>query len=761
MWILLLLLWFSRSAWAICDNNPPYCTTTSRASLSKPIVGKCLWGSQCLNPIVDQLDTFAGWLNKTGTWTATQTFDAGASNSLVVTPTGSPGGGLEAPTDGAVLITNTASTDVALQIYSNQGAAMNSPLMLIQQDNPAADDGALRIIQNGTSGAAYHIRLDGRTPQIEMVETDQVAPNGKFEIGVNGNDVFIDSRNAADTSFEEQIRFPRMADGGGFRLYEFPPSGGLEWSWFHAGAQSANITYTLPTALVAGLMQVNGSGVMSWTPTLTLDGGSTPTIRVTPTGNPGTGNEAPTDGAVVINNTGSTDIGLQVYSDQGATTNSPLVLFRADNVAYDDGVLRVMQDGTSYTIQMEGASPRLRIVESDQATPAGRFETGVNGDAYYVASRDAADANFENSVVFPRLASGGGLQLLEPSGSGTNFTAFKTQAQAANLTYTLPATQTANGLLTNNGSGTLTWQTTAALDGVASPALTVTPTGSPGTGNEASTDGAVVINNTGSTDIGLQVYTDQGAATNSPLVLFRSDNAAFDDGVLRVIQDGTSYTQQLEGPSPSLRWVETDQTTPLGKFVLGVNGNTVYIGSRDGADSAFENSVEFPRLTSDGGGIRLYEPSGSGTNTTTFQVPALASNLTYILPASSAAGPLVNNGSNTLSWGIAPTAQTITNTNTVLANACGGVKRLTSSGAVTTSTTDTFAAPAAANAGCHMDVCNTGTFAITLDANTNFKTSGTSCALPGGDVVLDAEDCVSVVSDGVAWRQVGCVSLNN
>lgn len=52
------------------------------------------------------------------------------------------------------------------------------------------------------------------------------------------------------------------------------------------------------------------------------------------------------------------------------------------------------------------------------------------------------------------------LRILEASGSGTNYSAFKAQAQSANLTYTLPATQaTANHVLKNNGSGTLSWAT--------------------------------------------------------------------------------------------------------------------------------------------------------------------------------------------------------------------------------------------------------------------------------------------------------------
>lgn len=51
----------------------------------------------------------------------------------------------------------------------------------------------------------------------------------------------------------------------------------------------------------------------------------------------------------------------------------------------------------------------------------------------------------------------GSLVMYEPSNSGTNFTAFKARAQAADITYNLPASQTANTMLLNDGNGNLTW----------------------------------------------------------------------------------------------------------------------------------------------------------------------------------------------------------------------------------------------------------------------------------------------------------------
>lgn len=54
-------------------------------------------------------------------------------------------------------------------------------------------------------------------------------------------------------------------------------------------------------------------------------------------------------------------------------------------------------------------------------------------------------------------ATAGEIRLLEPS--GTQYTAFKAQAQAGNVTYILPAAHGTLGVLLNDGSGNLTWDT--------------------------------------------------------------------------------------------------------------------------------------------------------------------------------------------------------------------------------------------------------------------------------------------------------------
>lgn len=102
-----------------------------------------------------------------------------------------------------------------------------------------------------------------------------------------------------------------------------------------------------------------------------------------------------------------------------------------------------------------------------------------------------------------------------------------------------------------------------------------------------------------------------------------------------------------------------------------------------------------------------------------------------------------------------PASAAVADGGTITADACGTIKQITSTGNVTTNTTDTFTAPTASYAGCCMTVINVDTAdTITLDANTLFKTIG------GANQALGPSDAVEVCSNGTNWYQIGAVSAN-
>ncbi len=123
-------------------------------------------------------------------------------------------------TDGVININNTANNDVALQLYTNNGAGQVNPLMVLRNDNTAFNEGMLYILNAGTNGNAYNIRLDGVGPQIEFVENDQVSPRGKWEIQANGGEFGFNSRREDNAGFERYffLNGP-LYDGGQMMLY--------------------------------------------------------------------------------------------------------------------------------------------------------------------------------------------------------------------------------------------------------------------------------------------------------------------------------------------------------------------------------------------------------------------------------------------------------------------------------------------------------------------------------------------------------------
>jgi hypothetical protein len=100
------------------------------------------------------------------------------------------------------------------------------------------------------------------------------------------------------------------------------------------------------------------------------------------------------------------------------------------------------------------STEKLRVTSSGNlgigtASPGQKLET-MNG----------------NLLINNNNNTSGEIQIAEPSTSGSNYTAFKTQAQAANITYTLPAADGTNGqALLTNGSGSLSWSNSGILKG--------------------------------------------------------------------------------------------------------------------------------------------------------------------------------------------------------------------------------------------------------------------------------------------------------
>jgi hypothetical protein len=102
-----------------------------------------------------------------------------------------------------------------ISITSNDGTLEAASAVLeVTATNPEYNQPALRIKQASKRGGAASIRIDDPNPDIELVESDQVAPAGKYEIAVQSDKLQINGRNANDTGFETLVVFQREAAGG-------------------------------------------------------------------------------------------------------------------------------------------------------------------------------------------------------------------------------------------------------------------------------------------------------------------------------------------------------------------------------------------------------------------------------------------------------------------------------------------------------------------------------------------------------------------
>src|SRR5215813_12863668 len=102
-----------------------------------------------------------------------------------------------------------------ISITSNDGKLDSASAVLeVAATNPEYNQPALHIKRASIHGGAASIRIDDPNPDIEFVETGQVAPAGKYEIAVQSDILQINGRNAENRKFEPIVVFQRVAAGG-------------------------------------------------------------------------------------------------------------------------------------------------------------------------------------------------------------------------------------------------------------------------------------------------------------------------------------------------------------------------------------------------------------------------------------------------------------------------------------------------------------------------------------------------------------------
>lgn len=155
--------------------------------------------------------------------------------------------------------------------------------------------------------------------------------------------------------------------------------------------------------------------------------------------------EGGTNGSVLYNVNG-------IVSEIARTGTSTLVSSVSPTITTPTLITPSVQDSIASTT----SSFNLINTTATTVNFAGAAQTlNIGGAASSTTSLSAGSGSVVNLGGGANAAE---LRFLEPSGSGTNYTALKAQAQAANVTYTLPAADGSNGqVLATNGSGLLSW----------------------------------------------------------------------------------------------------------------------------------------------------------------------------------------------------------------------------------------------------------------------------------------------------------------
>lgn len=248
------------------------------------------------------------------------------------------------------------------------------------------------------------------------------------------------------------------------------------------------------------------------------------------------------------------------------------------------------------------------------------------------------------------------LRFLEPSGSGTNYTAFKAQAQSGNITYTLPAADGSSGYcLTTNGSGTLSWATCAS--GTIGGSATATYV-SYGSGSNTITGEAAFTYNATTNILSFVKWSGAGLDINTDV----NNTAALVEGSFSIIKNDTNL-RTFHGlyVAPVLNTGGSNAQTTLNIISVDTTNSAVTGLTTNLLNLAYGGTTTF-KVTSAGntviGGqataseLQFLEPSGSGSNYTAFKAQAQSGNVTYTLPAADGTSGyfLSTNGSGTLSW---------------------------------------------------------------------------------------------------------------
>lgn len=263
-----------------------------------------------------------------------------------------------------------------------------------------------------------------------------------------------------------------------------------------------------------------------------------------------------TDGQSVLGTTSLSENQLAVNNSSNFTiaNNTGRLRIQATSAGIYSSDVPWLLTNSSYTTN--DATARLKVVGASADSSSTNYGLSVfNG----FNQRTFSVRNDGNTIVGGRAVASE-LQILEATGSGTNYTGFKAQAMAGNVVYTLPAASgTAGQQLTWNSSNILTWEDAGG-----------TPT------NIYTADGDIKAGGTildASGNDGLYFLVDNAATADDYVIRMAADYAA-DDAITHWFHT-TTGTDSLDIYSyDDGLYVEWEGTTGVGEGFT-ISSNTI------------------------------------------------------------------------------------------------------------------------------------------------------------------------------------------
>ncbi|MCX6270709.1 MAG: hypothetical protein NTU44_05730 [Bacteroidetes bacterium] len=261
----------------------------------------------------------------------------------------------------------------------------------------------------------------------------------------------------------------------------------------------------------------------------------------------------------------------------GRGTTAAIAFTAGTGTSYNS---RFLNTTDAYGLIVQGFSTQTHNLQ-EWRNNAGTGLSAVDENGYLgigtVTPAEKVEVSNGNVLISNTNNTPGELHFMEGNTSGTNYTSFKATTQAANITYTLPATQgSASTFLQNNGSGVLSWATSSASLPAGTSGQTLRHDGTNWIANSfLYNNGSSIGVNTTSPDANSLIHANISSNAHGKAIFgFKSQSSTATDYMNIGVIGGASGANSSWGYSAGTVGFYNMSNSYFGQGVLGIIDNT-------------------------------------------------------------------------------------------------------------------------------------------------------------------------------------------